>query len=814
MKTKIGLSLIIGVSQLGLTGIAYAQEAATDSSGDEIAGDEIVVSARKRDETSISVPVVVTAIGAAEIERRAINNLDSLSRVVPQLLVGPSGGTAQGGNITIRGIAGPDTAAFGDQAVSFNIDGVAVSKANVRRMTETDIGQVEVLKGPQALFYGKNSPGGIITIRTADPTQDWQGKVSAGYEFRGDEIRTEGYVAGPLSDTLGIRIAGTFSDMKGWQDSTPIPDAIKTAFGPGDGSRSPDATNYGGRVTLVYKPDDRFSARFKFNYSKLDDNSGATATRQYIVCTGPGGTPRSGFVDDCKANRFTSGNVGVGARAKAAVPEIFGKDAYQKQDQILSSLELNYQISDHVQLTSVTGYYDVSYESVANYQANYGVALEGRIQSDNKEFSQEFRINTSYDGPLNFTAGLFYGESKSRYNANAYIHGYTPEGLAILNTLFAPTPLALAPKTNPIQMINFELNHRGKTYSAYGQLSYKPIDVLEINGGVRYSLERKRLPAIYDEQFDGAYNPFGYNPLTEADRVNNPGLRTKGSWSNYSPEVTVTYRPSQNLTVFGSYKHAFLSGGFNTAASVGYQTSTAELSFDPQTIKGFESGIKFRALDGALRGNFSAYTYKLEGLQLTQFVGTTSLVRNAAAGKVKGVDFDLNYRTPIEGLSLNGAVAYNDAKYTDFKTAPCYTGQSAPACTAGRQDLSGGTPPRAPEWSGSAGFNFDTTMADFKLGLSGGLTFNSSFTTDLASGPSSVQKGYTLFDASIRFGAADDRWELALIGRNLTDKYYVLSSIEDTIAQLAFPGQQVDRYGDVSRGRELMLRATYRFGGK
>jgi iron complex outermembrane recepter protein len=110
--------------------------------------EEVVVNARKRDETFISVPVVITAVSAAEIQKRGVTNLDGLARLVPQLMIGEQSGSVQGGNISIRGIAGPDSNPFGDQAVSFNIDGVQVAKAFVRRMSDTDIEQYEVLKGP------------------------------------------------------------------------------------------------------------------------------------------------------------------------------------------------------------------------------------------------------------------------------------------------------------------------------------------------------------------------------------------------------------------------------------------------------------------------------------------------------------------------------------------------------------------------------------------------------------------------------------------------------------------------------------------
>jgi iron complex outermembrane recepter protein len=157
--------------------------------------EEITVTARERDETLIDVPVVVTAVSGQALQQRGVTNLDGIARLVPQLLIGNQSGSVQGGNISIRGIAGPDSNPFGDQAVSFNIDGVQIAKGFVRRMADTDIAQVEVLKGPQALFFGKNSPAGIVSIRTADPTDTFEAKATVGYETEASEFRTEAFVA-------------------------------------------------------------------------------------------------------------------------------------------------------------------------------------------------------------------------------------------------------------------------------------------------------------------------------------------------------------------------------------------------------------------------------------------------------------------------------------------------------------------------------------------------------------------------------------------------------------------------------------------
>lgn len=783
------------------------------------ANGEIIVTARKRDETSLSVPVVVTAVSNVELERRAVNNLDGLSRLVPQLMVGPQGGSVQGGNISIRGIAGPDNNPFGDQAVSFNIDGVAIGKSSIRRMTDVDIEQVEVLKGPQALFYGKNSPGGIVTIRTADPTPNFSAKISTGYEFKAHEWRTEGYVSAPLGDTLGIRVAGTYSDMDGYVRND-IPANANMAST--SSNRMPNATKWAGRVTLKWDPSDRFDARFKFNYAKSKDRTGPAALTQYTSC--PFGVPQSGALGDCKADGhgMTPGN----GEVMAAVDPVQFRDGrnYQDQKQILTSLELNYQLNDNLKLTSVTGYYDIKLNQASNYENDYAIALPSNNWYSDKEFSQELRISSDYDGPLNFSGGLYYSQTSAVTGSTTYLFPSEESGSEVL----ALNGLGFIPLNTPLQINNYEVKQKGKAYSAYLQLIYKPVKEIEIDVGGRYSNERKRVPYVLDEAFDGAFNPFGYNPLTSADLVTTINPK-KGKWNDFSPEVTVSYRPTDKITTFASYKHGFLSGGFNSS-SVAFRAEP-DIHYNQQTIKGFEAGIKALVLDNKLRLNLAAYTYKMKGLQLSNFTNATSTIRNAGSAKVEGVEFDFNYKTPLEGLTINGAAAYNKGKYTENLTAPCYNGQSiAEGCdgsfveAAGpvpahytTQDLSGTELPRAPKWNLSGGFSYDTLISDsFKLGLSGDVIHSSSYLTDSTSDPAGRQKSYTLLDATLRVADANDTWEVAFIGRNLTNKYYYFASANvpftGNLAGLASGGIHGDRFASVARGRELMVRLSYKFG--
>lgn len=793
----------------------FAQEATRD----EVAEGDIIVTARKRAESLIEVPVVITAVGGAELKSRAINNLDGIARIVPQLIIAPQGGSVQGGNISIRGIAGPDSNPFGDQAVSFNIDGVQVAKASVRRMSDIDIAQVEVLKGPQALFFGKNSPAGIVSIRTADPTPTWEGQMQLGYEFNAHEVRAEGYVSGPVSDTLGIRLAGGMSRMRGYLDEiTPESAYLSPNYG-----HSPRSRDFALRGTAVYEPMDNFRARLKLNYGETRAN-GPAAVTSFIYCAK--GVPQSGSIDDCKpggSNMNPSSGPGLDKMEKflGRNDSSYRPDGanWQKQKQFLGGLELNYEPGDGLSLTSVTGLYIVDLDQSQQYESDYAAALPSTNQLHNREFSQELRATSDFDGPINFTGGLYFSDTSARTGSHTFVFAAEESAKALF--LAPGLPLGALPFRVPIQLNNYYLEQKGQAYSAFLQVRFEPLETVEIDVGGRYSYEKKRVPVVLSSGgaigrvFSGSPPPYSIpiDPSNPAHIID--VAQDKDHWADFSPELTVSYRPSQDLTVFGSYKHGFLSGGFNSS-SVGFADGV-DISYDPQTVKGFELGVKAALFDRTLRIDLAGYTYKVDDLQVTNFVNATGSIRNAGAVKIKGFEASLNWRTPVHGLSTNFSAAYNDGKYSSYPNAPCYNGQTtAQGCNVAiaSQDLSGTELIRAPNWNLAGGIAYDAPLnGTLKLGFSVNGRYSSSFLTDASSAPHGRMPKYGLLDATLRLAEVNDKWEVALIGRNLTNKYYWVQSTDAPFTGGALgSGVLGDRYGALSRGREIMLRVTYGFG--
>lgn len=818
-KNILRASLLASCTIVAAPQAAQAQNAAPQaqaSTGEDIG--EIIVTARKRSETLISVPVAITAVTASELQRSAINGTDALARKIPGFVVGEGGGTVQGGSIALRGISAADANPLGDQAVSFNIDGVQVARASIRRMGDFDLASVEVLKGPQALFYGKNSPGGIISSRTADPTNRLEVGGRLGYEFNAREVRGEGYISGPLTDAIGARLAFYGSSMKGW---------VRNLVSPTDpfasDARTPNKDEYALRGTLKFDDGGPFRARLKVSYNNVRDNS-STANVQVVDCPGgkPFAAPATG-PNDCTADDFTvlaslGGDMAkisalAGPLSTTANPSgnpalpysVFGDGSlFSRSKQWLSGLELNYDVAPDLTLTSVTGLYKLNFRNRANFtQTNRPDAILGSYNYlDIREISEELRLASKFSGPINFLLGGQYQDSRAK-----------TASLAAFGAI-AGQPSVLGPtRVSPFVASNYFLDQKGKAYSVFGQLQFKPVPQVELSAGGRYSHEEKTLLSVVNRGSELV----GVQPF-----LSNGG--NKRTFNNFSPEISLSYRPTSDLNIYGNYKEGFLSGGFNG----GSFNAAGDFSYRPQKVKGFEAGIKSRLLGGLLTAELAAYTYKITDLQVQVTTnGTTQELRNAGKVSSKGVELSLTAR-PTKGLSIYGNVAYADAKYDQYY-ASCYGGQatlspglgigqcaSQPNPTNGNivgllQNLSGTQLIRSPKWSGNTGFVYETPLtSSTKVELAGGISFSDSYITNATSQPRSRSPKYTLVDASVRVAQADDRWEIALIGRNLTNKFYWVRT-SDNPANSAAPAALADQVASVSRGREVMVRVGFKY---
>jgi len=773
-------------SQPAASSQAAASAAAPAASSGAL--DDIVVTARRRAESLISVPVAVTALGSAELQRYGTPDLKKIGQLAPQVIIAQAGSGA-GASFTIRGIGSPATDVGIQQSVALNIDGVMVSRGRFVRLGTFDLQQVEVLKGPQSLFFGKNSPAGVISMTSTNPTDHVEGYVRAGYEFVADEKYVEAAIGGPITENLRARIAVRDSAMKGWVRNTapaqanpfdpanPLPGAL--------GVRQPADKELIGRLTVVYDPSDRFDATLKATGGRLRTNTDSGAT-QAVCAPGIAHPTTFGVVDtsdDCKLDQQRSSSAIPLAYLKGwPGPPANGKPL-TKQEAAVASLTMNYKL-DNVTFTSVSGFLYLNTRGFDEFTYTGTSRIWGYNTEKSHQYSEELRAVTDFDSPINVTVGGYYERND------------IADPSASLVAFVGPDPQG--------QYLSYitDIKSHGQTLSAFAQARWKILDNLELAGGVRYTHETRNLTRLQDTYVHPGlpFLPVGKN------------ITGRFADSNYSPEATLTWHPTRTSTLYAAYKTGYKSGGFSQPGNIAANANADNLRFGSETASGGEVGYKADLLNHHLRVELTAYSYDFNNLQLTSFNAATLgyTLRNAAKARTRGVELSTEWRATRE-LSLRGGFGYNQARYLSFPGSPCYSGQTAAqGCIVTNgvpgQDLTGTPLTRAPDWVFNMGANYTkpvTDDLDLALSLDGDHT--SSYYAQENHNPVSIQKAFWRLNASVRLTSKKMGWELAVIGRNLTNSYYMVASVDK-------PGGTGGTIGAaLQRPREVALQATYRF---
>lgn len=749
---------------------------------------EIIVLARKRQESILKVPVVVTAVSDEQLQTAGVTEITDLPKLVPGLVI--AGNLLSiGPQVTIRGVGTSSFDPGVDQSISLNIDGLSLGQGLAFGSAMFDVAQVEVLKGPQALFYGKSSPGGVIALRTADPGDEVEFIARGGYEFEAKEWRGEFIASGPVTDTLGFRLSTMLSDGEGYFKNRAVAAPGTGAQTPGQ-LRNPQPHNFVIRGTAVWEPLDNLTARLKVNHAY--DRATNADLKQLANCPDGAGqafVPLPGFApvpfiggDDCKYDR-TANTVFMDP---TFFPGIKNDGVpYLKNEQNFGTLELNYAIGERLNLNSTTAYYDLNSSSLVNPTLTTAAGPTFSVANDfgRREFTQELRLDSDFEGPFNFMLGAFYEDGQIRdrvtFTRNRAYFWTSPAFYQI--AIGFPLDILNDDRQTTVDI---------KTYSLFGQARYKIMEELELAAGVRWT-DETREQTVFDYQ-----NNVNLTPLLPVTKIGD---------DNFSPEVTLTYTPTDDLTVFGSWKKGYKSGSFKMAVP---PVAGEDNSFDDERVQGWEAGIKSRLLDRSLLFNVAIYDYTYKGLQvggIANSEGGVPVITTVNAGKARtyGIDLDASYSPPsVDGLNINASLHWNKAEYKNLDNIPCYANQTfAQGCNTffappsgtqlqlppgvgvtvngvygfyNAQDISGKRMIRAPEWAANFGFDYEMPVGKgMRLQFANNNQYSSSYPSYLANGRpnrDNIQNDFFKIDATLALKGENDAWEVALIGNNLTDK--------------------------------------------
>ncbi len=773
--------------------------------------DEIIVSARRRDERLIDAPVAITAVSGETLSRLQATRVSDIATLVPSLVLGraPSGSAA---SIYLRGVGSSPLSAGFDQSVSFVIDGVAMSRGREVSLPQFDVQRIEVLKGPQALFFGKNTTGGLISIVSNNPTADFEGGLKAGYGFEARDKYVEGYLSGPLAEGLRVRVAGRYGKSDGAFVNTAadtftnyLPGQVRTR----NSDRRGGGETYGVRATADLDVSSNFSLQLKGGANSVRDG-GATDLIERICGGGrkvpatANGRPPSPNAD-CMVD---------GRSDQSAIPIQVAQANYRYagDGHMYADFKSQYGVltgkltSDPFDVTSITGYYHFVQRDLNN------VAGEGYPSSFTQlaafnQLSEEIRFQSKFKGPFNVLFGGYYAHGKFILNTDTYIF-----------------ILPLDPVTNTYTSFKRDNGFITDSMSLFSEGTLNVTPQLEIAAGARYSLESR----------DSFQLSLPANSLSPLNNPSVPGIFLQDRYRdhNLSPQATIRYKPTSDTTFYAAYKQGFKAGGFNISQGISntkpIAAQVAAGQYKAETAKGGEIGLRTLRLNRHLSFNLTAYSYTYSNLQVQFFDAVTisQVAGNAGELKTQGVEGDFNLRVPgAGGLSFHGAAAYNDAKFHNY-LGQCYAGQTiAQGCNqrlvAGvfrAQDYEGRTPPKAPKISGRLGAAYETplTSSGISLRLSGDVSYTSSYNFSDALRSDAVQAGYTKFDAGIALSGPKNAWTLSLIGRNLSNRL-VVSTANDipftggTGTGTAGPGVVSDQSAIVDNHREIFLEAAIKF---
>jgi len=777
--------------------------------------EEIVVTARKQVENLQNIPVAETVLSAKQLQNFGVTSIEKMSSLAPQLIIGRSG-AGNGASIGLRGVSVANSSVSIEQSVATVIDGVYYNGGRALNEGLFDLSQAEVLKGPQSLFYGKNTTAGVISLTTANPTRTFTGMVRGSYEINAKQPSVEAFVSGPISDTLGFRVAGRWTKQYGALftniNSAHTDFTADNATGrvnphlvPETEHNMPGEKSAIVRGTLRYEPTSNFSATAKLTYNTY--SSASPNGNVVISYCPPTGVPSDPTAPCGHIFKLTQNAVPADIAATDPLMNVHGGKPFTEYRSFSALGNLQY-TGDKITVSVLPGYirwrnsFLADFDHVNNYPltANALGAKQGSWTAErsvDNAYSVEARAQSKLGGMINFMVGGYYQNNH----------------LDFAQDTNAPTGFensAAADPTDRFVSVR-KLSHTyGKTLSGFGQVMIDITRTLNLTGGARYTHETKS--SVFNQPY--------VTPGAQATYLIT-SIGADQTFNNWSPEATITWKPIRNVTTYVSYKTGYKSGGYSISGLITRNTKVTDPAFEPEDTKGFEGGVKSTLLDNQLRLNLDLFTYKYRNLQVDYLDSTLIqfFTLNAASLRTRGGELQIEYAPrSAPGLRVHSSIGFIDAKYTSFPFAPCLSGQTvAQGCVFGAtpsgsrfsQNLAGERPQQAPKWTGSLGIDYDMALPnDQKLLFSMNGRYSSSYSTNPFVNSQLAyqfdQSQFATIDASVRFAGSKDRWELAVIGKNLTNHFIVT-----TASNVPFTTGSVR--GGVLDPRTVAIEGTFKF---
>jgi len=772
LRTRhLRVGLLAGVACLAYAAPAMAQDA-------QDAVPEIVVTAQARNESAQSVPISVAVVGGADIEKTSITNLSEMTAQLPSVKITEA---AAGDQLFIRGVGSGLNPGF-EQSVGTFIDGIYYGRGRQSSGQMLDVERVEVLKGPQSIYFGNNTIGGALNIATRKPGDELEGFFQGMHEFNADEWDAQGAVTLPITQQASVRLAGRYNDLGGWLDNTLL------------NRKEMQRRSYSFRSTFGLFPTENFTAYIKAEVGHLYELGNLY---EAVDCPGVLGVASPPNCAQAVAHAGTTGfedkfdlKKQDGSLGPYASPLFDPANKFHRQNSFDTSANLQWKMPGGQTLTSVTGFtwYKDYRNNIDNDFTPNDIFVVPRREKYS-QFSQELRLTSPTNVPVEYVVGAYYQDA----------------ALDMLDQFSTTLAGGASPHTRDHQ--------DQRVLSGFGALTWNITQAIRVVGGLRYTKVHKTdRHSVQFFELDGVtpLNPTSSAALNTAfGFYESPVQHFRRTDHDLTPSINLQWDVAPRVMAYASYVEGFKAGGFDALIRANPANAAAfadAISFNPEKAKAYEAGIKSKFTGGKVLLNLAYFRSDYTNLQVSTFDGTAGfLVGNAGKAKSQGVDGELRFAAS-DRLSLGLAATYLNAKYVSFTTAQCRYIDPRPnpdlpgACIQSGERLT-----YAPKWSGSANASYHAPLTDkLELRLNGTVNFTSGFFTASDDDPYTLQKGFAKIDARIAIGSIEKGWELALIGKNLTDKLTTSQSNDMPLANGSY-------FKSVDRPRSIALQFGYKF---
>ncbi len=778
--------------------------AGTVGSGVAIAEDapvleEVVVTATKRESSLQDVPISVGVVTGDFMNTFDVRDMSDVQNFVPGLQVQQTFGSWA---VRIRGLGSGITNLAFDSSVPVYIDDVYCGRGKCMESAFLDMERIEVARGPQGALFGKSTIAGAINAISARPTDELETEFRIGSELEHGGYTANGYVSGALSDTLRARLAVRFDDLDGYTDNL--------ALGGEDGDNKTRAA----RLSFEWDATDTTSFYLKLETGDSETDGRNNQLVRPGAMTASTTDPNQEYRDDDRRS------VGTGVE----------KEDFYDYEWSSFTLNMDTELGEH-SLMGVLGYWEYDNEWFLDVDGHPEAILNTYLADEYDQSTAEIRLLSPTAQTFEYIVGAWYQESDltTRQFSPFYPTFWQAVGLP---------PFLINPSATGMDR-NFD--RESDAFSVYGQLTWNISDRFRAIVDLRYTDEEQDgVGASWPILFTGGT----FNP----ERVTRsaPGHNTEylffqeRSDDSLDPSLRVQYDVNEALMIYGVYAEGSKAGGMKAndatlgaqlaaraadpayaqrflgvgavtpadiAAGLTLRQGNEVFDFEDEEAESWELGMKTSLFDNRASLAVALFTTEFTNLQTSNYDGTQFIIGNAGSATVDGLEVEFSWRA-TENLRLHSSISLIDAEYDDFAGAQCVENSAGQPANADCDQVSGtenqkGEPlERSPDMEFNLAAMWESQLTEkLRLKATASVYYSDEYFVQPTQAAYATQDSFTKWDARVAIAASDERWEVGLTGRNLTDEMTIQHAYNIAGSQFV----------SLTRGRSLRLEGVFRF---